>query len=114
MPGINLNIEPSELQPLIAEVVKATIAALDAERAQPNAWLAYTKVEAAAMIGQQPYQLREERRKGRIEAGGGTARRTLNARGALLAYLAVRRWTPEPNGQNGTARSGRPKSGFPA
>jgi hypothetical protein len=92
--GLNLQLDPTSLEDFVRRVVEQTIAALDAQRAQLDSGLAYTEAQAAALIGQQPYQLRDERQKGLIEASSGPARKILSTRASLLAYLAKRPWTP--------------------
>jgi hypothetical protein len=93
--GLNLQIDPALIEPIIAAVVAKTIAALDAERAQLNGRLAYPEAEAATLLGLHRHQLRDERLKGRIAASVGPGRKVLYTRQDLLDYLAARRWEPE-------------------
>jgi hypothetical protein len=99
--GLALQVDPLVLQPLIRHVVEETIAALDAERAKVNGRLAYFENEAAALMGMQPYQLRDERLRGRIQGSVGPRKRILYTRDDLIAYLQSRRWsaTAEERGQ---------------
>jgi hypothetical protein len=93
--GLLLQLNPLALRPLIQRIVEQTLATVDGERAQLNGRLAYTEAEAAALLGLQSYQLRDERLKGRIQASVGPRGRILYSRGDLLAYLQSRRWSHE-------------------
>jgi hypothetical protein len=90
--GVALTIDSEALRPLIAEVVRETVAVLDADRARLGERLAFSEPEAAALLGLQTHQLRDERLRGRIKASVGPGRRVLYSREDLLAYLAARRW----------------------
>jgi hypothetical protein len=94
--GANLQFDPAVLEPLIRRIVEETLAALETERAQiGDGRVAYSEAEAAALLGLQPFQLRDERLKGRVEASVGPQRRVMDTRRQLLNYLAARRWTQE-------------------
>ena len=59
----------TDLQPLIAATVRATIAELDAtDRKLPHDRLAYSEAEASALLGVERYVLRDARLRGAITA----------------------------------------------
>src|SRR5262245_42476289 len=68
MTALSLNFEPEALEPLIRHVVEETLARLEAERGKLDGRLAYSEPEAAALLGLQAHQLRDERRRSRIAA----------------------------------------------
>jgi hypothetical protein len=87
-----MQIDGAALRPLIAEVVREVLAQLkDAEAALPPDKLAFTEAEAARLLGLNPWQLRDERRRGRITASAIVGNRIRYSRADLLAYLADRR-----------------------
>jgi hypothetical protein len=90
--GVALHIDPESLRPLIEQVVEATMARLEDARATLGSRLAYSEAEAAALLGLNPHQLRDERLRGRIAARVGPGRKILYTREALLEYLASRPW----------------------
>jgi Helix-turn-helix domain len=90
--GFHLVVDPAGLEPLIRAVVSATLAALDGDRAAMPDKIAFSEAEAARLLSLHPHQLRDERRRGRIEASVGPGRKVLYSRADLLAYLAARRW----------------------
>jgi hypothetical protein len=89
--GFHLSLNPDSLRPLIAEVVQATLAALEADRARLGDRLAYSEPEAARLLGLAPHQLRDERRRGRIPSSQVVGRRVRYTRQDLLGYLMARR-----------------------
>ena len=89
--GFSLSLNPAYLRPLIAEVVKETLAALEADRARLGDRLAFSEPEAARLLGLAPHQLRDERRRGRIQASQVVGRRERYTRQDLLDYLMARR-----------------------
>jgi hypothetical protein len=97
--NINLDLDPATLEPLIRRVVEETLTRLEAERArlEGSNKLAFTEPEAAALMNLAPHQLRDERRRGRIQASVGPGRKILYTRQDLLNYLLSRRW--QPNGE---------------
>jgi hypothetical protein len=92
MAGINLQLEPDILEPLIRQVVRETIAACDAERSKLDGKLAYSEPEAARLLGLEPHVLRDERLRGRIGASAIVGRRIRYTRQDLMDYLLGRRW----------------------
>ena len=60
-------LDPADLRPLVEAVVSEVLQRLEADRAKtPDDRLAYSEPEAAALLGLQPYQLRDCRRRGEI------------------------------------------------
>ena len=90
--GINLQVDPEQLEPLLKKVVTETIVQLEADRAKLNDKLAYSEPEAARLLGLQPHQLRDARLAGRIGCSQITGRRIRYTREDLLNYLAANRW----------------------
>ena len=66
--GLALQLDAEALRPLITEVVRETLAQVEAARAQLDGRLAYSEEEAARLIGLEPHVLRDERRRGRVTA----------------------------------------------
>lgn len=98
--GFQLSIAPEALRPLIAEVVSEVLTRLEAERAKLGDKLCYSEEEAARLMGLEPWQLRDERRRGRIGASQIVGRRIRYTRDNLLAYLAGRRCSTEGGGRD--------------
>ena len=95
MSGLNLQIDPEALRPLVHAVVEEVLTRLEAERGKLDGRLAYSEPEAAALLGLQPHQLRDERLRGRIRASQIVGKRIRYMREDLVAYLMA--------GRNGTA-----------
>jgi hypothetical protein len=89
--GISLALEPSALTPLIRAVVQETLASMESIRQRVDDRLCYAEPEAAALLGLQPHQLRDERRRGRIKASQIVGRRVRYLKQDLLDYLLSRR-----------------------
>jgi hypothetical protein len=89
--GLNLQVDPEALKPLIESIVAETLARLEAGRAQFDGKLAYSEPEAAQLLGLQPHQLRDERLRGRIRASQIVGRRVRYLREDLVAYMLGRR-----------------------
>lgn len=62
----NLLIGPDELKPLVREIVEAVLAETDQSRHLLNGKLAVAEPEAAALLGLNPWQLRDLRLAGKI------------------------------------------------
>jgi hypothetical protein len=92
MAGINLELEPEALRPLVELVVSEVLRRVQDDLARLDGRLAYSEGEAAALLGLQPHQLRDERRRGRIQASEVVGRRIRYMRQDLLDYLQGRRW----------------------
>jgi hypothetical protein len=80
-------IDPAALRPLIAQVVAETLARLEETRAAVPDRLAYSEPEAAALLGLNPHQLRDERRRGNIAASQVVGKRVRYLRQDLIDYL---------------------------
>jgi len=90
--ALSLTLDHEALRPLIAEVVAQVLAQVEVDRARlGNDRLCYSEPEAAALLGLNPHQLRDERRRGNIGASQVVGRRVRYSRDDLLAYLASRR-----------------------
>src|SRR5262245_43909535 len=90
--GISLQVDADNLVPLIRRVAQEVISLYDAARATlPEGRLAFSEEEASRLIGLQPHQLRDERRRGRIQASQVVGRRIRYLRDDLIAYLTSRR-----------------------
>ena len=88
-----VSIPADALAGLIRRVVEETLAAVERDRAAvPDGKLAFTEAEAARLLSLNPWQLRGERRLGRIRASAGPAGKILYSREDLLEYLRARRW----------------------
>jgi hypothetical protein len=85
--GFALAIDPEALRPLIEAVVEKTVARLEETRAMLPDRLAFSELEAARLIGLNPHQLRDERRRGRIKASEIVGGRIRYQREDLVAYL---------------------------
>jgi hypothetical protein len=112
--SVNLQFEPEVLRPLICQVVTETVAALEADRARiPDDRLAFSEEEAARMLGLKIFQLRDQRRLGRVGFSRGPGKRVLYIRQNLLDYLARRRVEPSANGiESATPAVARLKDAF--
>lgn len=91
-------VDQDGLRAVIQDTVRITVAAvltqLENDRAKLNGRLAYGEHEAAALLGLERHQLRDERRRGRVKASVGPGRKILYTVQALLTYLAERQWEP--------------------
>ena len=104
MSGVNLQVNPEALQPLIEAAVQAALLRLEELRGQTDGRVAYSEAEGAALIGVETHVLRDARRRREIvgyQIAGGRIR---YRREDLIAYVMRQPWTPE------TART----SGWPA
>jgi hypothetical protein len=90
-PPLSLQLDPAALRPLIEAVVSETLARLEEARGRLDDRLAFSEEEAARLLGLHPHQLRDERRRGRIQASSIVGRRTRYLREDLLRYLLGRR-----------------------
>jgi hypothetical protein len=88
---LKLTLDTAALRPLIVEVVRETLAQAEADRATVAGPLCYSEEEAARLLGIEPHVLRDERRRGRIQASQIACRRVRYLPADLAAYLAARR-----------------------
>src|SRR5437899_69805 len=99
MTGLNIQLDPETLQPLVQAIVAEALTQLDADRAKiGNSRLAYGESEAAGLLGLRPYQLRDIRLRGQIGFTRGPGRRVMYQPADLLDYLAGRRVEATANG----------------
>ena len=94
MTGINLQLEPALLSPLIRQIAAEIICQLETDRAKLGDKLAYSEAEAARLLGLRQHQLRDARLAGTISCSQITGRRIRYTREDLLRYLAENRWQP--------------------
>ena len=90
--AVTLLLTPELLTPLVREIVGEVVLALQSDRAKVNCRLADSEAEAAALIGLQVYQLRDERLRGRIGASQIVGKRICYTPADLERYLLERRW----------------------
>ncbi|TXT21172.1 MAG: hypothetical protein FD138_4090 [Planctomycetota bacterium] len=90
---MKIELNGDDLKPLIQAVANEVVATMQADAERIGEKLAYTEQEAARLLSMQSYQLRDERRDGRIQASVGRGGRILYSKGDLLAYLRTRRWS---------------------
>ncbi len=88
---MQVNLDPSEFEPLIRQTVASTIAKLDEIRGPFGDRLAFSEAEASRLLGLEEHQLRDERRRGRIKASRIVNRAIRYTRADLLSYLAANR-----------------------
>ncbi len=87
-----LPVAADALAPLIEAVVEATLRRVEAARPALPDKLAFAEAEAARLLSLNPWQLRGERRLGRVRARSGRAGRSSTRGEALVDYLASRPW----------------------
>jgi hypothetical protein len=92
MSGINLQLDPDVLKPLIEQLAVELLARLETERAKLEGRIAYSEAEAARLLGLERHQLRDERLRDRIKASQIVGSRIRYLREDLVAYMLTRRW----------------------
>ena len=91
-PGVALQLDPEALRLLVELVVTQVLARLEGERATfGDHRICYSEGEAAGLMGLEPHQLRDERRRGRITASQIVGRRIRYLREDVVRYLLARR-----------------------
>ena len=95
MQGAAFQFDPEAFRPLIEQAVEAAFVRLEEARAMVGSRLCYSEEEAAAMLGLEKTQLRDERYRGRIKASSIVCRRIRYTQADLMEYLLSRRWTKE-------------------
>lgn len=90
MTGLRLDLDADALRPLIRLIAAEVLAQLDCQRGRDDR-LAYSESEAAALLGLQTHQLRDQRLQGRLSYSRGPKGCVLYSRRDLLEYLADRR-----------------------
>ena len=91
-PGAAFQFDPESFRPLIEQAVQAAMLKMESARAVVADRLCYSEPEAAAMLGLEPHQLRDERLRGRIKASSIVCRRIRYTRQDLMEYLSSRPW----------------------
>ena len=84
---MQVNIDPAELKPVIAETVQQTLEAIHADENRLRDRMAFSESEAARLLGLQRHQLRDCRLRGELGFSVGPARKILYSRSDLLAFL---------------------------
>ena len=87
--------DPESFQPLIDRAVEAGMLKIENARATVGGKLCYSEAEAAALLGLKDTQLRDERRRGRINASSIVCRRIRYTQADLMEYLMSRRWSKD-------------------
>lgn len=88
---MRFDFDAETLRPLVQAIVTEALAQLDADKASLGERLAYSEEEGARLLGLETHQLRDERRRGRINASQIVGRRIRYTRDDLVAYLQSRR-----------------------
>ena len=99
---VSISVPPHVLEPLVQRVVTEALAQFDAARPSSDR-IAYSEQEAAALLGLEPHQLRDERYRGRLRAYRVVGGRVRYLREDLLAYATSRRWKPKRDGSSNEA-----------
>jgi hypothetical protein len=102
--AVNLQLPPEALQPLIDQAVERALARMEELRAQLDGKLAFSEEEAARLISLEVHQLRDERRRSRIQASEVVGKRIRYLRQDLMNYLLSRRWSPDTKRESGWKR----------
>jgi hypothetical protein len=89
---LSLHLDPHALLPIIQAVVAEVLAQTDGDRKALDAKLAFSEEEAARLLSLEPWVLRDERLRGRIQASQIVGKRIRYTREDLVRYLAGRRW----------------------
>jgi hypothetical protein len=85
---MHLEIPPDDLKRLVQEVVREALTTLEQARARISTdRLAYSEPEAARLLGLKPWQIRDERLRGRIKAVSVVGRRIRYTPESLRDYL---------------------------
>ena len=87
---MHVSFNPADIQPLIEQVVTATVAQLHADASALGDRLAFTEPEAAALLSLRPHQLRDCRLRGEL-SGSKVGKRILYERDELLRFLRQQR-----------------------
>jgi hypothetical protein len=90
--AVSVPVSVDALKPFITQTIEEVLDRLEGQRQTlPGNRLCFPEAEAAAMLGLLPHVLRDERRRGRIQASQIVGRRVVYQREDLLAYLRDRR-----------------------
>jgi excisionase family DNA binding protein len=91
MSGINLNLDPQVLEPLITRAVDQALIRNEEIRTSLGDKLCFSEAEAAAKLGLKQHQLRDARRAGKIGFSRITGNRIRYKAEDLLDYLSKNR-----------------------
>ena len=89
---MDVQFSPEDIRPIVECVLDKVLERLDEERQALGKRLCYTEPEAARELRLGVHSLREERRRGKIQASQIVGRRIVYLRSDLLEYLARRRY----------------------
>jgi hypothetical protein len=84
---VQITLGPDDLRPILDEVVSQALVRFAQANEAAGSRLAFNEAEAAALIGLEPHQLRDERRRGRVQASVVVNRSIRYLRSDLLGYL---------------------------
>jgi hypothetical protein len=90
--GINIGFDPEALRPLIEAVVRETVARMEEARGRRPDKLAFSEEDAARLLDLEPHVLRDEQRRGRIQASQIVGKRIRYTHEDLTGYLLGRRF----------------------
>lgn len=65
---MNISLSPDDFEPLLTQIVQATLIRLESDKAGMADQLAFSESHAARLLGLKPHQLRDERLLGRISS----------------------------------------------
>src|SRR5262249_13376683 len=100
MTGLNIELDSETLRPLISQVVREALSAIEADRAKLEGKLAYGEAEAARLLSLNTWQLRDLRLRGEIGFSRGPCRKVMYAKKDLSEFLVQRRVEPGRNGKS--------------
>lgn len=92
---MKIEIDPESLEPFIGRVVAETVSRLEESRAALPEERTYSEAEAARYLRVEPWVLRDERRRGRIQASKIMGKRIRYLRNDLIAYMLGRRYAAQ-------------------
>lgn len=97
LPAASVTLDAAALRPLIRSVIEEVLRGQQEAAAALGAGeqLGYPEARAAALLGMNSWQLRDERRRGRIAGYRGPRGRIYYTREDLLAYVRSRRTDAE-------------------
>ena len=84
---VDLHLETSELRPLVQSIISEVLLQMDQIRQAHGDKIAFSEDEAAAMLGLNPWQLRDVRRSGKITHTRIVGNRIRYTRNDLMEYL---------------------------
>lgn len=89
---MKLTFDVEDVRPLVEAAVEEALRRVQqAQDALPEGQMAYHEKEAAPLLGMKWYQLRDERRRGKIRGFKGPGGKVYYSKQDLLAYVAHNR-----------------------